>query len=178
MKVESIWCNKLYTKLVNLKSKLNPKWRNRNFLAKKLAKNKTGIGVPDTGFLCERLFRPAKIYMIQILDIFACETFGKTNWTPFKSAYTLISRNHICSVVASLDLDFGFAIQLDRGSGQNFPCVFHLLILIRNRPPPLGAALLCLCTVFSVDGCRNCCDYLAVPLASEWLLFPGSLRLS
>ena len=93
-------------------------WRNRNFFDENAAKNKTGIGVPDTGFLCERLFQPAKIYMIQILDIFACETFGKTNWTPLFVVYALASGDHICPVNASFDADFGLAEHLNRGTGD------------------------------------------------------------
>ena len=137
--------------------------------------------MPDTGFLCERLFQPAKIYMIQILDIFACETFGKTNWTPLFIVYALASGDHICPVNASFDADFGLAEHLNRGAGDwNVNCHAYVISFLDPQQAASAGGRLCCVYVpfFSVDGCRDCCDYLAVPLASEWLLFPGSLQLS
>ena len=73
----------------------------------------------------------------------------RADWTPFFASDTLISSDYISPVVASLDADFGCAIQRDRGTRDwNLMKICHVYVtsfLILRWPPPLGAALLCLC---------------------------------
>ena len=72
--------------------------------------------MPDTGLLFDRLLQLAEIYMIQKVEIFFAVMLRRADWTPFFASYAFESRDHIGPIVASLDADFGCAIQRDRGT--------------------------------------------------------------
>ena len=98
--------------------------------------------MPVTGLLRYGLFECAKIYLLLVLNVFPVVMLRRADWTPFFTPYTLISSDYISPVVASLDADFGCAIQRDRGTGEwNLKKICHVHVtsfLILRRPPPLG----------------------------------------